>query len=212
MAVCLVVCPVYIHRSTAIAPMQQLTCPHIRALSFAYCCTTIHRSTIAQTCNYSGWFDPSLAAEFGVVSIDWANHENSYRSRPFSSIPGGPVYPDDADLVTQAEMIKLASRNQTKVGAISVCVQPLCPTNTAVPMRLCCSPNGWRGVRGAGIGLGVCLSTRARDRDQLWNAGSPGSQRSTIRWLLAQDCKQHASSRQHQSNRRATVRQPRTRS
>ena len=30
-----------------------------------------------QPCNYSGWFDADLAAEFGVVSFDWANHENS---------------------------------------------------------------------------------------------------------------------------------------
>lgn len=73
------------------------------------------RSTIAQPCNYSGWFDPNLAAEFGVVSIDWANHENSYRSRPYPNIPGGPVFPDNADLVTQAEMIKRASQNRTKV-------------------------------------------------------------------------------------------------
>jgi len=35
------------------------------------------RSTIMQPCNYSGWFDADLAAEFGVVSFDWANHENS---------------------------------------------------------------------------------------------------------------------------------------
>ena len=59
------------------------------------------RSTIVQPCNYSGWFDPDLAASFGVVSFDWANHENSYRSRAYTGIPGGPVYPDDEDLVTQ---------------------------------------------------------------------------------------------------------------
>jgi len=28
----------------------------------------LNRSTIAQPCNYSGWFDPELAAQFGVVS------------------------------------------------------------------------------------------------------------------------------------------------
>ena len=61
----------------------------------------LNRSTIAQPCNYSGWFDVDLAAQFGVVSFDWANHENSYRSRAFD-LPGAPVYPDDEDLVTQA--------------------------------------------------------------------------------------------------------------
>ena len=58
--------------------------------------------------DYSGWFDPELAAQFGVVSIDWANNENSWRSK---SLP----YPDQADLVTQAKMIKAASMNRTKV-------------------------------------------------------------------------------------------------
>ena len=58
--------------------------------------------------DYSGWFDPQLAAQFGVVSIDWANNENSWRSQPLP-------YPDQADLVTQAKMIKAASRNRTKV-------------------------------------------------------------------------------------------------
>ena len=32
-------------------------------------------------CNYSGWLDARLVAQFGVVSFDWANHENSWRSR-----------------------------------------------------------------------------------------------------------------------------------
>jgi hypothetical protein len=41
----------------------------------------LDRSTIAMPCNYSGWMDPELVAQFGVVSFDWANHENSYRSR-----------------------------------------------------------------------------------------------------------------------------------
>mmetsp|Transcript_731 Transcript_731/g.2080 ORF Transcript_731/g.2080 Transcript_731/m.2080 type:complete len:504 (-) Transcript_731:2537-4048(-) len=73
------------------------------------------RSTIAQPCNYSGWFSPELAAHFGVISVDWANHQNSYRTRPLPGMPGGPVYPDDEDLVTQAIMIKRASANRTKV-------------------------------------------------------------------------------------------------
>jgi hypothetical protein len=64
--------------------------------------------------NYSGWFDADLAAQFGVISFDWANHENSYRSRPFD-LPGAPVYPDDEDLVTQAQMVKVKSNNKTKV-------------------------------------------------------------------------------------------------
>jgi hypothetical protein len=48
-----------------------------------------------------------------VISFDWANHENSYRSRAFD-LPGAPVYPDDEDLVTQAKMVK-AKNNKTKV-------------------------------------------------------------------------------------------------
>ena len=54
----------------------------------------------------------SSGSQFGVVSFDWANHENSYRSRAFD-LPGAPVYPDDADLVTQARMVK-AKNNRTK--------------------------------------------------------------------------------------------------
>ncbi len=39
----------------------------------------LSRSTIAQPCNYSGWFSPKLAAQFGIISFDWANNENSWR-------------------------------------------------------------------------------------------------------------------------------------
>ena len=45
---------------------------------------------------------------------DWANHENSYRSRAFD-LPGSAVYPDDEDMVTQAQMVKVKSNNKTKV-------------------------------------------------------------------------------------------------
>ena len=43
-----------------------------------------------------------------VSCQDWANHENSWHSKP---VP----YPDQADLVTQAQLVKRASRNRTKV-------------------------------------------------------------------------------------------------
>jgi hypothetical protein len=79
------------------------------------CTPRTHRlflRTHKQPCNYSGWFDPQLAAKFGIVSIDWANHENSYRSRPYNT--PDLSFPDDADLVTQAQMIK-AKNNQTRV-------------------------------------------------------------------------------------------------
>ena len=68
----------------------------------------LNRSTIAQPCNYTGWLDAELFAQFGVVSIDWANNENSWRSKP---VP----YPDQADLVVQAKLIKHASNNRTRV-------------------------------------------------------------------------------------------------
>ena len=50
----------------------------------------------------------------GVVSFDWANHENSYRSRAWPGIDGGPVYPDTADMLQQARRVK-AKNNATKV-------------------------------------------------------------------------------------------------
>ena len=80
--------------------------------------TRLPRCHSAHVClgpqNYSGWFDVDLAAQFGVISFDWANHENSYRSRPLD-LAGSPVYPDDADMVTQAQMVKAKSKNKTKV-------------------------------------------------------------------------------------------------
>ena len=71
----------------------------------------LNRSTIAQPCNYSGWFDPALAAQFGVVSFDWANNENAWHARPLNGSAGGS---DSDDLVTQARMVK-ALNNETKV-------------------------------------------------------------------------------------------------
>jgi hypothetical protein len=71
----------------------------------------LNRSTIAQPCNYSGWFDPALAAQFGVISFDWANNENAWHARPLNGSAGGS---DSDDLVTQARMVK-ALNNRTKV-------------------------------------------------------------------------------------------------
>jgi hypothetical protein len=48
----------------------------------------MQQSTIAMPCNYSGWMDSTLMAQFGVVSFDWANHENSWRSRASEVVPG----------------------------------------------------------------------------------------------------------------------------
>jgi len=79
----------------------------------------LHRSTIAMPCNYSGWFNSSLAAEFGVVSFDWSNHGNSWKTRaseidPKSnntvcSLPHPPqkcYYPDAEDLLKQVQLVK----------------------------------------------------------------------------------------------------------
>ncbi len=83
----------------------------------------LDRSTIAMPCNYSGWFDPELAAQFGVVSFDWANHENSWRSRPLDGEPRcvsphgtihppGCFYPDAEDLVEQVQRVKAVNKVQ----------------------------------------------------------------------------------------------------
>lgn len=81
----------------------------------------LDRSTIAMPCNYSGWMDPELMAQFGVVSFDWANHENSYRSRASEIVPTSNdtlcdqphppagatcVYPNMEDLVAQVKKVK----------------------------------------------------------------------------------------------------------
>jgi hypothetical protein len=74
---------------------------------------TLSRSTIAQPCNYSGWFDPALGAQFGIISFDWANNENSWRQRPLAPGPNNTClqhrgwaqhcyYPVQEDLITQA--------------------------------------------------------------------------------------------------------------
>jgi hypothetical protein len=86
---------------------------------------TLSRSTIAQPCNYSGWFDPALGAQFGIISFDWANNENSWRQRPLAPGPNNTClqprgwaqhcyYPVQEDLITQAEKIK-AIDNRTRV-------------------------------------------------------------------------------------------------
>ena len=86
----------------------------------------LDRSTIAMPCNYSGWMDPELMAQFGVVSFDWANHQNSYRARASEVVPGANdtlcgvphppatcAYPTQEDLITQAEKVK-AIDNSTR--------------------------------------------------------------------------------------------------
>ena len=79
------------------------------------------KSTIAMPCNYSGWMEPELMAQFGIVSFDWANHQNSYRSRASEIIPTSNdtrcnqphppasatcIYPTAEDLVAQAKQVK----------------------------------------------------------------------------------------------------------
>lgn len=86
---------------------------------------TLNRSTIAQPCNYSGWFSPELGAQFGIISFDWANNENSWRQRPLSPGPNNTClqprgwaphcyYPVQEDLIEQAQKIK-AVDNRTRV-------------------------------------------------------------------------------------------------
>jgi hypothetical protein len=55
-------------------------------------------STIMMPCNTSGWFDPSLAAKYGIADFDWSNARAMWaNSAPMD---------DGARLITQAAMVK----------------------------------------------------------------------------------------------------------
>jgi hypothetical protein len=64
------------------------------------------RSTITMTCNGSGWSDPALGAQFGIVSYDWSNAKTQWAA----------AKPMDCEkrLQTQARMTK-AANNETHV-------------------------------------------------------------------------------------------------
>ena len=58
-------------------------------------------STVMMPCNTSGWFDPSLAAQYGIADFDWSNARAMWANqRPMD---------DGARLITQAAMVKAAN-------------------------------------------------------------------------------------------------------
>jgi len=63
-------------------------------------------STIVMPCNYSGWFDTNMTAQFGVVDFDWSNAKQMWANQQ----------PMDCEerLMTQAAMVK-AVNPQAKV-------------------------------------------------------------------------------------------------
>eukprot|EP00911_Craspedida_sp_UC1_P001382 UC1_evm1s1043 len=67
---------------------------------------SLPRSTLFMPCNASGFTDPNLAAKFGVADFDWSNAKLEWANQS----------PMDCQerLVTQAELVKQASKNSTK--------------------------------------------------------------------------------------------------
>ena len=58
----------------------------------------LSRSTIAMPCNYSGFFDASITAKFGVVDFDWSSAKQLWaNARPMNC---------EELLVEQAAMVK----------------------------------------------------------------------------------------------------------
>lgn len=58
----------------------------------------LNASTITMACNSSGWYDPTLGAQFGIVSYDWSNSKAQWAvARPMDC---------SERLVTQAVMTK----------------------------------------------------------------------------------------------------------
>ena len=60
-------------------------------------------STAMMPCNTSGWFDPTLAAKYGLADFDWSNARAMWaNSAPMD---------DGARLITQAAMVKAVNPN-----------------------------------------------------------------------------------------------------
>ena len=75
------------------------------------------RSTIFMPCNYSGHYDPAVAAKFGIVDFDWSNQKNQWvNDAPMDCME---------KLVEQAQLIK-AINPMTKIWVYreSVAAQP----------------------------------------------------------------------------------------
>lgn len=60
-------------------------------------------STVMMPCNTSGWFDPELAAMYGIADFDWSNARQMWANQ-------APM-DDGARLITQAAMVKAVNPN-----------------------------------------------------------------------------------------------------
>jgi hypothetical protein len=60
-------------------------------------------STVMMPCNTSGWFDPALAAKYGIADFDWSNARQMWANK-------APM-DDGARLITQAAMVKAVNPN-----------------------------------------------------------------------------------------------------
>lgn len=60
-------------------------------------------STVMMPCNTSGWFDPALAAKYGIADFDWSNARAMWAN-------AAPM-DDGARLITQAAMVKAVNPN-----------------------------------------------------------------------------------------------------
>lgn len=77
----------------------------------------MQKSTIFMPCNYSGHYNPSVAAKFGIVDFDWSNQKDQW-------VNDSPMTCKER-LLAQAKVIK-AINNETKVWVYreSVAAQP----------------------------------------------------------------------------------------
>jgi hypothetical protein len=77
----------------------------------------MQQSTIFMPCNYSGHYNPQVAAKFGIVDFDWSNEKDEW-------INDSPMTCKER-LLEQARVIK-AINNETKVWVYreSVAAQP----------------------------------------------------------------------------------------
>ena len=75
-------------------------------------------STVVMPCNYSGMFDPNVAARWGMVDFDWSNGKQLWANDK----------PQDSErlLVTQAESVKAIKPQARVLCAIPLRAVPLC--------------------------------------------------------------------------------------
>eukprot|EP00040_Diaphanoeca_grandis_P013021 m.65878 g.65878 ORF g.65878 m.65878 type:complete len:539 (+) comp23614_c0_seq1:190-1806(+) len=60
-------------------------------------------STVMMPCNTSGWFDPALAAQYGIADFDWSNARDMWANQ-------APM-DDGKRLITQAAKVKAVNEN-----------------------------------------------------------------------------------------------------